>query len=116
MNSETHRTHCCIIHGCKYHDENCPVTSGEIEQEYPCEDCNDPYHGSPDHFMSCNITKHENSPEWFVFRISGKHPVATVQYAYGKWVAEIHISSGSAWDHTFDTKWKAFKWVYEQFR
>jgi hypothetical protein len=43
-NEGTHRTHCCIRHGCKYgydHYGNvpCPVTSGKLEQEYHCEDC-----------------------------------------------------------------------------
>lgn len=38
-----HQTHCCIIHGCKYGDEDCPVESGEIEQDYDCEDCDDHY-------------------------------------------------------------------------
>jgi hypothetical protein len=36
-----HRTHCCAIHGCKYGDEDCPVASGTIKQEYSCEWCND---------------------------------------------------------------------------
>lgn len=36
-----HQTHCCIIHGCKYGDEDCPVVSGEIKQAYPCEYCSD---------------------------------------------------------------------------
>jgi hypothetical protein len=36
-----HRTHCCLIHGCKYGDEDCPVANGIIEQEYPCEECED---------------------------------------------------------------------------
>ena len=34
-----HRTHCCILHGCKYGDEDCPVRSGEIKQDYTCESC-----------------------------------------------------------------------------
>ena len=34
-----HQTHCCILHGCKYGNEDCPVASGEILQEYPCESC-----------------------------------------------------------------------------
>jgi len=34
-----HRTHCCLLHGCKYRDENCPVELGEIDQDYICEDC-----------------------------------------------------------------------------
>jgi len=34
-----HRTHCCILHGCKYGDENCPVILGNVEQGYLCEEC-----------------------------------------------------------------------------
>lgn len=33
-----HKTHCCRKHGCKYGDDDCPVVSGEIKQEYPCQD------------------------------------------------------------------------------
>lgn len=34
-----HATHCCVEHGCKYCDEDCPVVTRQIKQEYPCEDC-----------------------------------------------------------------------------
>jgi hypothetical protein len=34
-----HASHCCIEHGCKYGDEDCPVVSGEIKQKYLCEYC-----------------------------------------------------------------------------
>lgn len=34
-----HIGHCCKEHGCKYMDSDCPVVTGEVEQEYPCEDC-----------------------------------------------------------------------------
>jgi len=34
-----HRTHCCIEHGCKYGDKDCPVVNREIRQDYICEDC-----------------------------------------------------------------------------
>ena len=34
-----HRTHCCVLHGCKYGDEDCPVANGEIKQDYTCESC-----------------------------------------------------------------------------
>lgn len=34
-----HKTHCCIIHGCKYGDPNCPVVNGSVKQEYICEYC-----------------------------------------------------------------------------
>ena len=36
-----HRTHCCIFHGCKYGDKNCPVVLAEVKQEYLCEWCSD---------------------------------------------------------------------------
>jgi hypothetical protein len=36
-----HRTHCCVAHGCKYGDRNCPVETGRIQQEYLCEDCHE---------------------------------------------------------------------------
>ena len=35
------RTHCCVIHGCKYSHENCMVFNGEVKQEYLCEYCSD---------------------------------------------------------------------------
>lgn len=39
-----HETHCCVIHGCKYGDEDCPVERVETKQEYPCEYCGEyPY-------------------------------------------------------------------------
>ena len=44
-NPGTHRTHCCVIHGCKYGHPECPVVSKEILQDYLCEDCDSPYGG-----------------------------------------------------------------------
>lgn len=38
-NPGTHRSHCCAKHGCKYSSSACPVKSGELVQEYPCEQC-----------------------------------------------------------------------------
>lgn len=39
VNVGIHETHCCIHHGCKYGDDDCPVVSGETQQLYPCEEC-----------------------------------------------------------------------------
>lgn len=41
MNSNkcVHTEHCCILHGCKYGDENCPVELGYKKQSYLCESC-----------------------------------------------------------------------------
>jgi hypothetical protein len=40
-----HETHCCVEHGCKYGNEDCPVVIGLIKQKYFCQDCtnNDNY-------------------------------------------------------------------------
>jgi len=38
-----HRTHCCVIHGCKYGDPDCPVENKKVLQEYLCEQCGDVY-------------------------------------------------------------------------
>lgn len=39
LKSDVHTSHCCILHGCKYGDEDCTVTSKIREQQYPCESC-----------------------------------------------------------------------------
>lgn len=39
MSEGVHRTHCCLLHGCKYGDEDCPVVNKRVRQAYPCEDC-----------------------------------------------------------------------------
>jgi hypothetical protein len=36
-----HEGHCCPEHGCKYHDEDCPVALKDTESIYPCEICSD---------------------------------------------------------------------------
>lgn len=36
---DVHTEHCCKLHGCKYRDETCTVTSGEKRQSFPCEHC-----------------------------------------------------------------------------
>ena len=37
--NKVHATHCCIIHGCKYNEDNCPVVIDAVEQVYLCPDC-----------------------------------------------------------------------------
>ena len=36
---DVHTGHCCSVHGCKYRDADCTVTTGRHQQEYPCETC-----------------------------------------------------------------------------
>lgn len=38
---DVHTEHCCVVHGCKYGDDDCPVTTGRKPQSFPCEDCAD---------------------------------------------------------------------------
>lgn len=40
-NVGVHATHCCVLHGCKYSDDDCPVVNQIVKQEYACEDCSD---------------------------------------------------------------------------
>lgn len=45
VNSDgVHASHCCLDHGCKYGDDNCPVVSGRVTQLYKCEDCTSEEH------------------------------------------------------------------------
>lgn len=37
--TNVHTAHCCIRHGCKYGEEDCPVATGKHKQTYPCEIC-----------------------------------------------------------------------------
>ena len=39
--TNVHTEHCCIDHGCKYGDEDCPVVAGDQKQSHPCQDCED---------------------------------------------------------------------------
>jgi len=34
-----HTSHCCLNHGCKYGNTDCPVEFGGLKQEYPCAYC-----------------------------------------------------------------------------
>lgn len=39
LKTDVHTEHCCIIHGCKYGDENCSVETKFRKQSFPCEAC-----------------------------------------------------------------------------
>jgi len=48
---DAHDTHCCIDHGCKYGDHDCPVANGIRKQCYLCEMCGletEGYYGEPE--------------------------------------------------------------------
>jgi hypothetical protein len=34
-----HIGHCCVHHGCKYMNDDCPVVNMLADQKYPCEYC-----------------------------------------------------------------------------
>ncbi len=57
-----HVTHCCILHGCKYGDDNCPVENGEVEQEYTCEYCDDAGIKSIEKLREVVVGKHATCP------------------------------------------------------
>lgn len=37
--TDVHTEHCCIEHGCKYGEDDCPVYLGYSKQTYRCESC-----------------------------------------------------------------------------
>lgn len=37
---DIHATHCCVRHGCKYNEDDCPVVNDKIKQTYNCPKCN----------------------------------------------------------------------------
>jgi hypothetical protein len=55
-----HKQHCCVVHGCKYGDEFCPVVEGKIKQNHPCMDCEE------DGMTTMEILKklEENPDQW----------------------------------------------------
>ena len=36
-----HTSHCCVVHGCKYGEKECPVVQKQAKQEYLCEYCSE---------------------------------------------------------------------------
>jgi len=50
---DIHTEHCCIVHGCKYGDDDCVVTTGKKRQSYPCECCDDDKRHYRDEAMIC---------------------------------------------------------------
>jgi hypothetical protein len=45
---DVHTRHCCIVHGCKYDDDDCTVVTGKETQEYLCECCSDDHDQAKD--------------------------------------------------------------------
>lgn len=41
---DVHTEHCCSIHGCKYGDPDCTVTTGKANNSFPCEICYESQH------------------------------------------------------------------------
>lgn len=58
-NLGVHVTHCCLDHGCKYRDDDCPVFTGAAAQMYECEDCDGqmPVVASLDDFVAAEMKR-----------------------------------------------------------
>ncbi len=46
MEKNGHTEHCCVIHGCKYCDPDCPVATKKQRQSFLCEECDFEYRKS----------------------------------------------------------------------
>lgn len=64
MPVDVHRIHCCVFHGCKYDDKDCPVVEGLIKQAYICELCED------DGFESVENIPIPGSPNYDLYLMS----------------------------------------------
>jgi hypothetical protein len=102
MNIGTHQTHCCIIHGCKYGDEDCPVVTGKVVQTYFCEDWDN---------ISTNIRVEEISNEWYKFFI-GKVYIGTIQLGYNGWIAQT-VNGPGEYPKQFTNVFLAMKQMHE---
>ena len=52
-----HIHHCCVIHGCKYMDLDCPVVLKQVKQDHLCEDCDDQELLDQDDLFQCKTHK-----------------------------------------------------------
>lgn len=66
MPVDVHRTHCCVFHGCKYGDEDCPVETRLVKQAYTCEQCED------DGFESVDDVPTVDSPNYDLHKMGRK--------------------------------------------
>jgi hypothetical protein len=65
-----HAAHCCKWHGCKYGDLDCPVVSGEVEREYPCEDCS--YYLKEENYYRQKLLEIAEIKEWWAAKKEAK--------------------------------------------
>jgi len=54
----THRLECCILHGCKYDDDKCPVATGIVRQVYICEECTKEGLKTVNDVIDCHFHEH----------------------------------------------------------
>ena len=81
-----HRTHCCIKHGCKYGDDDCPVENGSVTQEYQCQDCSE----FPEEAVDLEPKSEDNSP-----KSSGEHMITLkLNTSDGKFINKIEAIKG----------------------
>jgi len=84
MNIGVHTSHCCVRHGCKYGDEDCPVVLGTHKQKYDCEDCDRDCEEHDSHIDKIRLDFFEQNSSWFrhtglsTVTMDGKYPCWSV--------------------------------------
>lgn len=69
---ETHRTHCCVLHGCKYGDgRHCPVEARLTKQQCRCERCEDD---------GLTAVPDPDDPDYDLLRMSERKLVKTAKF------------------------------------
>ena len=69
-NDGVHKGHCCVFHGCKYGDEDCPVVNKRITQAYTCEDCVDNEYFNQHRDKRLGLYKHFKGTVYELFEIA----------------------------------------------
>jgi hypothetical protein len=68
------QSHCCVLHGCKYGYEDCPVVTKKVKQDHRCESCE--WEGYADVNiveMIANGIKDRQDTGWVIIHPNGKY-------------------------------------------
>lgn len=88
LTKDVHTEHCCLRHGCKYGDLDCPVYLQTKVQSHPCESCQ---HDDNDvTIKDIYVGEGSQGPNSVVIHLSDNHRVTLTDAFLTKMVTAIH--------------------------
>lgn len=91
--SSVHSSHCCVLHGCKYGEESCPVVIKTEAQEYPCEWCHEEGFEEAPTIESINVQE--------------------VRFSANVYSSAIAYKDGNGWHIKSSPEWKEVEKLYQ---